>query len=147
MPDFVHAVTVAVAPDAVFRAITEQEGLAAWWTPDMVAEPRVGSTLRAGFGGGRFVIAMDVTALEPTHKVEWIPRQGAPEWIGTRVVWELAPVERGTNVVFAQRGFAPTAVGADGYLLGANGWIHYLASLKAYLETGTGDPDSFRANA
>ncbi len=147
MPDFMHEVTIAAAPERVFQAITEHQGLVAWWTPDMVAEPTVGSTLRAGFGGDRFVIEMDVVTLEPARTVEWVPRQSLPEWRGTRVIWDLSPVERGTNVVFSQRGFAATAAGADGSLPGADGWAYYLASLKAYLETGRGNPDTFRANA
>ncbi len=143
MPDILHEVTVAAAPDTVFRAITEQQGLASWWTPDIAAEPTVGATIRARFGGGRYVVAMEVVALEPACNVEWITRQGNAEWIGTHVTWDLTPVERGTRVRFGQRGFAS----ADGALpVASYNWAIYLASLKDYIERGKGNPDFLYAD-
>lgn len=138
MPDILHELTIAAAPDKVFQAITEQQGLAAWWTPDMAADATVGSTVHARFRGGGFVVEMEVVALEPARKVEWITRQGNPEWIGRHVAWDLSPVEKGTRILFGHRGFAS----ADGALASASyNWAVYLTSLKDYLETGRGNPD------
>jgi uncharacterized protein YndB with AHSA1/START domain len=145
MYDTLLEVTIAATPDKVFKAITEQQGVEGWWASQVVTEPKVGSTLQATFHSGsdhEFVIKMEVVNLEPAGKIEWIPRQGAPEWSGTHITWDLAPVEQGTKVLFGQRGFATDA--ADGNLPGRDGWAFYLTSLKDYLETGKGNPGGLR---
>ncbi len=81
MHDTLLEVTIAAAPDKVFKAITEQHGVEGWWSPQVVAEPKVGTTIQATFHGGsghQFAIKMEVVNLEPARKVEWIPQQGAP---------------------------------------------------------------------
>ena len=66
--------------------------------------------------------------------------QGAPDWTGTRVTWDLNPVDGGTKLLFGHRGFAS----ADGSLPDTSyNWACYLTSLKAYLETGKGSPHSY----
>ena len=145
MHDILLESTIAAAPDKVFRALTEQQGIEAWWAPRVVAEPKVGSTVEATFHVGspqQFVIKMEVSNLEAVRKVEWLPRQGAPEWHGTHITWDLAPVEQGTKVLFSQCGFAIDS--ADGNLPGRDGWDFYLSSLKDYLETGKGNPGGLR---
>ena|SRR5258706_5412009 len=137
--DILHEVTIATAPNKVFKAITEQKGLAAWWTTHAVAEPKVGTTAEFSFMGGQFVIKMEVARLEPARKVEWITRQGAPDWNGTHVTWDLTPADNGTKILFGHRGFAS----ADGSLPNTSyNWAVYLTSLKGYLEKGKGNPNS-----
>jgi uncharacterized protein YndB with AHSA1/START domain len=70
MPDILLEVTIAAAPDNVFKALTEQQGLEGWWTTHMVAEPNVGSTVQVRFGDDPFVHKFEVIDLEPEHKVE-----------------------------------------------------------------------------
>lgn len=145
MHDIVLEVAIAAAPDKVFKALTEQREVEGWWSPLVAAEPKAGSTLQATFHGGsdhEFVIKMEVVNLEPAHKVEWIPKKGAPEWNGTHITWELMPLERGTNVLFAQRNF--TLDSPDGNLPGRDGWVFYLSSLKDFLESGKGNPGGLR---
>ncbi len=145
MHDILLDSTIAATPEKVFRALTEQQRMEAWWAPQVVTEPKVGSMVEATFHVGspqQFVIKMEVSNLEVSHKVEWIPRQGAPEWIGTHIIWDLAPFDQGTRVVFRQRGFAIDS--ADGNLPGRDGWDFYLGSLKDYLETGKGNPGGLR---
>jgi uncharacterized protein YndB with AHSA1/START domain len=137
MPDILHEVTIAAAPDKVFKALTEGQGLEAWWTPHAAAEPKVGSTVQVSFRDGQFVVKMDVAKLESGRKVEWIIQQGVPDWRGTHVTWDLSPLGKGTKVLFGHRGFAS----ADGSLPGASyNWAFYLTSLVDYLEMGNGNP-------
>ncbi len=138
MPDVLHEVTIAAAPDKVYKALTEQQGLEAWWTTHAVAEAKVGSTVQAHFRDGQIVIKMEVVTLSPAHKVEWMTLQAIPEWRGTQITWELSPAQNGTKVFFGHRGFAPE-VG----LLPINAWAFYLTSLKEYLETGKGNPGGY----
>lgn len=109
MPDVLLEVPIAARPDEVYEAITEQRGLSSWWTPDVVAQPRVGSIAEfifTGGPGGRFVTKMEIVALEPGRKVYWSVKEGVPDWAGTRVTWDLTPVEHGTRVRFGHRDYA-----------------------------------------
>ena len=140
MPDVLLEVPIAVAPAKVYSAITEDEGLASWWTPDVVAKPDVGSLAEFVFTdgpAGRFAVKMEIAELDPSRKVRWIVKQGAPDWAGTHVTWDLTPLDGGTKVRFGHRDYAST----DGSfaLVGYN-WAWYLTSLKDYLETGAGRP-------
>jgi uncharacterized protein YndB with AHSA1/START domain len=137
MPDVLLELPIAATPEQVFSAITERAELSSWWTPDVVAEPKVGSIGEFRFRGGQFVVKMEITALEPGRTVGWAVRQGAPEWAGTSVTWDLWPLDAGTKVRFGHRGYASV----DGSFASvAFNWAWYLASLKDYLEMGQGRP-------
>jgi uncharacterized protein YndB with AHSA1/START domain len=137
MPDALLEVPISAPPQRVYQAITEQAGLASWWTPDVSnAEPRIGSVAEFRFGGG-YVTKMEVATLEPDRRVVWNVRQGVPEWTNTRVTWDLEPTERGTSLRFAHRDYPST----DGSFASVTfNWAWYLASLKTYVEKGQGWP-------
>lgn len=138
MPDILHELTIAVPPEKVYEAITEEAGLAAWWTTASKAKPKVGSVSEFSFMNGQVVFKIEITQLDPPHKVGWKPLQGAPDWPGTRITWDLSAVDNGTKVLFGHRDYAST----DGSFASVNfSWGWYLASLKAYLETGKGNPE------
>ena len=68
MADVVLELPIAAMPDKVYAAITEQAGLAKWWTPDVSAQPKVGSVAEFRFRGGQYVTRMEIVALEPPRK-------------------------------------------------------------------------------
>jgi uncharacterized protein YndB with AHSA1/START domain len=139
MADILHEVVIQAPPAKVYEAITQQAGLASWWTTHSIAKPEVGSTSEFGFEGGKVVFRMDVAKLEPQH-VSWNVRQGAPDWGDTIVTWDLTPQNGGTKVLFGHRGFAST----DGSFANTNyNWAWFLTSLKTYVETGKGMPVSY----
>lgn len=139
MPDIVHTVIISAAPEMIYKALTVGDLMTAWWAPQVTAEPVAGSMVEARFRGGEHIIRMEVSGLEPARKVSWVPRAGAPEWLGTLVTWEITPEPQGVRVEFRQGSFNAPAAG--GSLPGSDGWAFYLASLKDYLETGQGRPD------
>jgi hypothetical protein len=58
-----------------------------------------------------------------------------PSWVGTTLDWKLSEQGDGVLVSFEHAGWkeaGPEAV--------AQGWKHFLGSLKLYVETGTGSP-------
>jgi uncharacterized protein YndB with AHSA1/START domain len=133
---------IAATPEQVYAAITEQAGLASWWTPEVVVEPKLGSVGEFRFRGGQFLIKMEITELEPGQTVRWAVRQGSPEWAGTSVAWDLSQVDKHTRVRFSHRGYASV----DGSFANvAFNWAWYLSSLKDYLETGQGRPGQLHA--
>jgi hypothetical protein len=58
-----------------------------------------------------------------------------PDWIGTTLAWHIDGTGDGAEVALEHGGWsgaAPEPV--------AQGWQHFVASLKSYLETGAGQP-------
>src|SRR5437868_14649394 len=47
----VHQVNVKATPETIYRAVSTAAGLAAFWTSESKAEPKVGSIASFGFGG------------------------------------------------------------------------------------------------
>lgn len=144
MADILHMVPIQASPDAVYKAITTEEGLKSWWTNDVSAEPQEGSTATFRFEGGQVAFQMKVDKLEPAEAVVWSVQEPAPpEWGGTRVTWHIQPGDDGnTHVLFGHRGWASmeNSFAAINY-----NWAYYLTSLKEYLETGEGFPHSNEA--
>ncbi|MBK5278992.1 MAG: hypothetical protein JJE09_09045 [Bacteroidia bacterium] len=82
MPDIRHLVKIAVDAEKVYKAITTQGGLSAWWTPQTIAKAEVGSVSVFHFGPSYFK-EIRVEELIPNELVRWKCITGAPEWVGT----------------------------------------------------------------
>jgi hypothetical protein len=68
----IHQKLLISAPvDKVFQAITTQEGLAGWWTPEATAQPTVNTVARFPFGPSYFK-EMKITELIPQRLVKWL---------------------------------------------------------------------------
>lgn len=140
-PGFTASFNVPQPADAVFAAINDVRG---WWS-------RVeGETRRVG---GRFVhqvqdlhrCEIEVDALEPGARVEWRVianrfsfTRDHSEWTGTRIVFRIVPLADGTRVEFTHVGLVPSY---ECHAVCVDGWTHYLASLRALIETGQGHPN------
>ena len=138
MPDIMLELPIAAPPERVYAAITEESALSSWWTPDVDAEPRVGSIAEFRFRGGRFVAKMEITELEPDRGVRWVVTGCAG--VGGHVCQLGAgPAADGTRVRFGHHGYPSV----EGSFASANfNWAFYLSSLKDYLETGRADRGS-----
>lgn len=122
--------------EKVYRAITTQEGLAGWWTPDTNAVVAIGSVLRFGFGPDYFK-EMEVLALRPYSLVVWKCRTGFEEWIGTTLTFELTPHQKGCTVLFHHDGWANFS---GEFASCSYDWALFFRSLKFFCETGKGFP-------
>lgn len=147
MPDILHQLVIDGPAPAVYRALTEPDGLAAWWTTDVDAEPELGSVASFGFDGRSTLFKMKIEDLTPNEFVRWHCVGGHPEWEHTEITFDLTELsgnggESGagrTVLYFAHRGWEST----DGILAMCSfDWARYLTSLQAYVETGTGSPHS-----
>jgi hypothetical protein len=74
----------------------KKKGLAGWWTKEVEASPVVGAV---GFND------MKVVELVPGKRVKWHCVDGAKEWIGTELTFDLKQEDGVTVVLFAQRGW------------------------------------------
>jgi uncharacterized protein YndB with AHSA1/START domain len=139
MVDILHEVDIHAPSASVYAAITQQNGLAGWWTALTRAQPKVGTLAEFGFDNWNFVIKMEISQLDAGKRVEWKPLSGAPDWGGTVITWDLTPIDKGTKVVFGHRNYASTG---GSYASVNFEWGKYLYSLKSYLETGKGIPNT-----
>ena len=139
MVAIVKELTIEATPEHVWRALTQPDEIGHWWTNDLNATAEVGSFAEFRFGEwGDFVLRFEVAKLDQDKKVHWIYRFGSvAQWAGTSVTWQLTPVHSGTMLVFKHEGFVKKD---EVYEQTRGNWNYFLASLKSYLETGTGTP-------
>jgi uncharacterized protein YndB with AHSA1/START domain len=95
MPNIRHEVLIEASAEKIYNAITSQEGLAAWWTPDVKTRPERDSVARFAFGPDYFK-EMKITELKPFEEVKWRCISGADEWIGTTISFALQPGDKET---------------------------------------------------
>lgn len=138
MTDIVQELTIEVPPEHVFQALTVPTGIAGWWANHVTAEQKIGSISEIRFENGN-VFHMEITDLEIGKKVYWRVQLSPHDWEGSTVTWDLASIPEGTRLIFGQHNLT---VGKSGYRIEETraGWEYFLASLKAYLETGKGTP-------
>ena len=93
MPNIHHSLIIGASAEKVYNAITSQEELSAWWTPDTIAKAEVNSVARFPFGTDYFK-EMKITELKPYELVKWNCIKGADEWIGNNISFELLYEEK-----------------------------------------------------
>ncbi len=141
MAEIRHMLLIDAPVDVVYRAVTEQKGLAGWWTVQALAKPTVGAVADFKFGD-RYHTAMRVTGLEPPRKIQWECVEGDEEWVGTKIVFDLEKQGDQTLVRFAHSDWRQAT---DFYASCNYNWGYYLKSLKSYCETGKGTPFEYKA--
>lgn len=137
MADIRHRVGIAAPEARVYEALTTTEGLSGWWTHNVVGDPNLGGRLQFFFGGSEPGAIMEVVALDPTHHVEWRCVQGADEWIGTTITFDLKPADSETVVLFKQANWREPV---EFMYHCSTKWAYFLLGLKAGLEGGKATP-------
>ena len=134
--DILHRVGIKSVPGDVYGALTTQKGLAAWWTNDTKGETGAGGVIQFRFPplGG---FDMKVVALEKEQRVLWDVIDGPPEWIGTKISWELRQEGDYTLVLFKHQGWREPVEFMHHC---STKWAMFLMSLKSLVETGKGAP-------
>jgi uncharacterized protein YndB with AHSA1/START domain len=121
----------------VYNAITEQDGLSAWWTKTKT-EGKVGSTASFFFGQNEeHQVVMEITDLVKNESVSWKCIDGP--WVNTDMfLFQIQADERGSVLQFSHSGWPE----ADEFYMHCNSkWGFFLTvSLKNLLETGKGQP-------
>lgn len=139
--DSIHQVGIKAAPEAIYKALTEQDGIKSWWSKYTKAEATINAVNEVSFYNGMVVFKLRNAELITGEKVAWSVEGGPPPWIGTKITWTMSPGEgpaAGQTIVdFAHRGLDLPEVpfASINYT-----WGWYLTSLKFYLEKGEGMP-------
>lgn len=131
-----HRLLITAPVEKVYQAITEQAGLAGWWTPDTIAKPEIGSISRFGFGPDYFK-EMLVTELRPYSLVKWSCIRAFEDWIGTTLTFELDPHQKGCMLLFHHDGWEAYT---PEFASCTHDWGLFFRSLKALCEKGKGFP-------
>src|SRR5450432_1795254 len=141
--DYQCRLTLTASPEAVFEALTTTEGLAAWWTP-VTGDGLTGGKLTFSFGPGLQAV-MRVDAAERGVGVRWTNLACMVEdWVGTTVHFDIgATPAGGTELRFRHAGLTPLL---ECYSDCKSGWDHFIPSLRAYVETGVGNPNQSEAD-
>jgi uncharacterized protein YndB with AHSA1/START domain len=157
MPNIHQAVLIGSSPEEVYHAITTQEGLSGWWTPDARATAALNSIGHFPFGPTYFK-EMKVTELKQHELVKWECIKGADEWVGTSLSFQLLPGDKKTllNTQPELQGQIEQQSNVTGTLLifhhdnwsaytlmfaeCSYTWGQFLRSLKLLCETGKGRP-------
>lgn len=125
--------TLDAPPERVWRALTEPEGIAAWFSD------RAAVDLRPGGDGwfewdehGRIAMRVEEVAEEERLVWRWARRRDTPldEGPSTRVEWRLSPAPGGGTVLeLTESGFQREEDRQEN----VGGWQHELAELVAHL--------------
>src|SRR5205823_1656408 len=131
-----HRLLIKAPVETIYNALTKQEGLAGWWTPDTTAVPEVGTVATFAFGSN-YLNEMKIEKLSPYSIVKWRCIKAHEEWVGTTISFELEPHQKGAVLYFYHDGWKQetAAFGSTSY-----DWALFLRSLKLLCETGKGLP-------
>lgn len=133
--NIIHNITIKTSAERWFAAITTQNGLAGWFTPDVKAEPKIGASIELRFDANR--LSFRVEQAESPRRVVWAPVQAPPEWQPSRITFEAKPEAGAIDFTFTHTGL-PENYSDYGFFTYC--WGQYVRSLKLLLETGSGEP-------
>jgi hypothetical protein len=138
-----YSFTVKNSPREVMEKIRD---IKSWWTTSFKgSSQKVGDTFTVNFNNQTFV-DFRVSELIPDRRITWLVTdcnlswlKDKKEWSGTKVDWELSPVEQGTQVTMTHFGLTPSA---ECYSVCQAGWNFYAGeSLQRFITQGKGLPD------
>lgn len=135
-----YKTSIRIEADAakVYDALSSPAGYRGWWcTNSAIADWEGGrSVLHFKKDGQPVSMTFRVDELSPRSAVRWTcVENDAPPWVGTTLSWTLAEAGDSVDVAFEHDGWPeapPEMVSAT--------WEHFAKSLKAFVETGDGQP-------
>lgn len=141
MVDIIHRIGIKAPVVQVYNALTTLDGLAHWWTEDVLGDTQVGGKIEFRFltKSGELLggMVMEVQELGENKDVLWRCIEGPEEWVGTDISFQLSEQDGQTIVLFGHRNWRE-AVEATAHC--SMKWATFLLSLREYVETGKGKP-------
>ncbi|RKR10101.1 uncharacterized protein YndB with AHSA1/START domain [Flavobacterium sp. 90] len=120
----------------VFKALTTEEGLGAFWTEKLIVKPELGFINEFNFGDNDLT-KMKITELSPNKRIVWECIESDPEWVGTKISFDLTEKDGVTSVVLKHFDWRDLT---EFYQWCNYNWAMFLLSLKNYCEDGDGTP-------
>ena len=131
-------IRIQVSAGKAYEALTRQVGYRGWWNAVGEVDEAIGgkATLRFVKDGNPVNMGFRIDEMKANESVRWTcVSHDMPSWVGTTLNWQIK--EAGGTVVVSLDHSGWKDAGPDAV---AQGWKHFLGSLKSYLETGTGQP-------
>lgn len=134
MASIEHVQYVNASLSKVYEALTTEAGLAEVWTRDLKFIAQVDATNEFRFGD-EHPTKMKILELVPKNKMVWLCTDSDPEWIGTKVIFELDQRESKTAITLKHTDWREVT---EFYRFCNYNWAIFLLSLKQYCEEGAG---------
>ena len=120
--------------ERVWQALSTPEGIRAWWTTHADVDADV---TRLSFPDAPMTWDLRTEEASEGRRLRWRCVGGPPPWIGTDIVFDMAPVDGATLVRFDHTGWQDAD---DMVRIVTFGWGQILPRLKQYAETGRPSP-------
>lgn len=120
----------------VYEALTTQAGLSAVWTEELLVKPEVGFINEFSFGDNDLT-KMKIIELSPNKRILWECVDSDPEWIGTKISFDLTEKNGTTAIVLKHFDWRELT---EFYQWCNYNWAMFLLSLKSHCEDNEGTP-------
>jgi uncharacterized protein YndB with AHSA1/START domain len=148
MSHYQQSLILEADPQTVYAALTTQEGLRGWWTPDCDAQTHIGGTIHFRFGPNSKTMRierLDRPDVQRKGEVYWLCTESqivmesgcSDEWVGTQLHFRLTREGKNTRLDFEHIGLVPEL---KCYEACNDGWQYFLASLQQFVKMGRGTP-------
>ena len=139
MSEILMQVDVSADREAVWEALTTEQGITGWWTTRAEVPSGVGRVLRLHFPDAPMTWDLRVDRARAPEELVWHCVGGPPQWVGTEILFGLAPAEQGpgTTIRFDHVGWRETD---QMFRVVTFGWGQMLARLKGFADTGKPAP-------
>lgn len=114
----------------IYQALISQEGLSQVWTNKLKVKPEIGFVNEFDFDEG-YITKMKIIELEEHVKVHWECIDSDPEWIGTKISFDLSENGNTSKIVLNHYDWEEVT---DFYRWCNYNWAMFLQSLKNYCE-------------
>jgi uncharacterized protein YndB with AHSA1/START domain len=141
MVDIIHRIGIRSSAEQVYQALSTVQGLSNWWTAEVEGDEKIGGrikfTFRSETGDIKGQMVMEVQELNSQKSVRWQCVDGADEWVGTSITFDLSQQDEQIIIIFGHRNWRE----AIEFMAHCSmKWAVFLLSLREYVETGKGRP-------
>ena len=141
MANIIHRIGIKATAEKVYKAVSTIAGLSNWWTKETEGNEQTGGkitfTFRELTGEVKGQMVMEVQELNPPTNVKWSCVEGADEWVGTEITFDLSEQDNQVILIFGHRNWRE----ANEFMAHCSmKWAVFLLSLRDYVETGKGKP-------
>jgi uncharacterized protein YndB with AHSA1/START domain len=140
MFEILHRVGIKAPLSKVYEAIATPEGVAGWWTTDTTGGRKAGEMVVTKFyADGKLLGGFDLKIAEarPGSRFVWEVVAGPPEWIGSKICFDLKQEDDFIVILFKHEGWKEPVEFMSHC---STKWAVYLMSLKSLVESGKGQP-------
>lgn len=140
MANIEHIQYVNASASKVYEVLTTANGLSEIWTQELVFTAQLGALNEFSFGDEK-PTQMEIEDLIPNRKMVWHCVDSDPEWVGTKISFDIEDKGSKTSVVLRHTGWREVT---EFYRFCNYNWAIFLLSLKQYCEEGVGIPFQVR---